>query len=104
MAHDEHHHAGFHRAYNSITSSLYIRNLSRRLKQYITHCPKCLHYQTVRHAPYGALQPIVGPPIPFHTVTADFILGCWPRRLYDGHLQILQEGRVHPRQGDLDCY
>jgi transposase InsO family protein len=75
MAHDEHHRAGFHRAYNSIVTSLYIRNLSRRLKQYITHCPKCLHYQTVRHAPYGALQPIVGPPIPFHTVTADFILG-----------------------------
>ena len=43
MAHDEHHHAGFHRAYNSIVASLYIRNLSRRLKQYITHCPKCLY-------------------------------------------------------------
>ena len=54
MAHDEHHHAGFHRAYNSIVSSLYIRNLSQRLKQYITHCPKCLHYQTVRHADSGA--------------------------------------------------
>jgi hypothetical protein len=75
MAHDEHHHAGFHRAYSRITAGLYLRNLSRRLKQYITHCPQCLHYQTTRHAPYGALQPVVGPPIPFHTVTADFILG-----------------------------
>jgi hypothetical protein len=75
MAHDQHYHAGFHRAYSSIVAGLYIRNLSRRLKQYITHCPKCLNYQTARHAPYGALQPIVGPPIPFHTVTADFILG-----------------------------
>ena len=29
----------------------------------------------MQHAPYGALQPVVGPPISFHTIMADFILG-----------------------------
>jgi hypothetical protein len=74
MAHDERAHAGFHRAYDTIVASLFMRHLSKRLKLYITHCPQCHHLQTVRHAPYGSLHPIVGPPIPFHTVTADFIL------------------------------
>lgn len=30
--------------------------------------------QTRRHKPYGDLQPIDGPPAPFHTITIDFIL------------------------------
>lgn len=30
--------------------------------------------QTRRHPPYGSLQPIHSPPVPFHTVTLDFVL------------------------------
>lgn len=75
MAYDKHYPAGFHRAYNTITAGLYFRNLSRQLTRYIHYCPQCQYYQTMRHAPYGALQLVVGLPIPFHTVTADFILG-----------------------------
>ena len=39
MAHDEHHHAGFHRAYNTIVAGLFIQNLSKQLTQYIIYCP-----------------------------------------------------------------
>ena len=74
MTHDECHHADFHHVYNSIVSGLYIQNLFQHLKQYITHCLKCLHYQTARHALYKVLQSVVESSISFHTVTTDFIL------------------------------
>src|SRR5438034_10706486 len=74
MTHNDHYHAGFHRAYSCIITSLYIQNLSQCLKQYITHCSKCLHYQTARHALYEALHLIVELSISFHTVITDFIL------------------------------
>src|SRR5436190_22550188 len=71
---DDHYHVRFHQIYSCIVISLYIQNLLQHLKQVITHCFKCLHYQTVRHASYEALQLIVESLISFHTVTADFIL------------------------------
>ena len=39
IAYNEYIHAGFHRAYDIIIASVYIRNLSRRLRIYITHYP-----------------------------------------------------------------
>ena len=74
MMHNNHYHVDFHWVYNNIIADLYIWNLSWHLKQYITHCFKCLHYQTVRHTLYEALQLIIELSISFHTVTADFIL------------------------------
>ena len=73
LAHDDGH-AGYARCFEEISSSYYIRGLSRYLRGYLKHCPQCQVYQTRRHAPYGSLQPILTPPIPFHTITIDFIL------------------------------
>ena len=73
MAHSEGH-PGFERCKEVIAKSWYIHGLTRLLRDYIRHCPQCLVYQTRRHRPYGALQPIESPPIPFHTLTLDFIL------------------------------
>ena len=74
IMHNNYYHADFHQIYNKIVADLYILNLSWCLKQYITHCFKCLHYQTVRHILYKALQLILEFLILFHIVTADFIL------------------------------
>jgi len=68
------HHAGFHRTYQHIAESLYIRKLSTRLRKFIEHCPDCLLYQTRRHQPYGELQPIRTMNVPFHTITMDFVM------------------------------
>ena len=67
-------HPGFQRCYEIISNSWYIRGLTKQLRTYIRHCPDCLILQTRRHQPYGALQPISAPPVPFHTLTIDFIL------------------------------
>ena len=74
MTYDNHYHADFHQIYNNIIADLYIQNLSQCLKQYITHCLKCLHYQIMRHTLYEALQLIIEFLIFFHIVIADFIL------------------------------
>ena len=73
MTHNNYCHADFYWIYNSIVADLYIQNLSWYLKQYITYCFKCLHYQTARHVSYKALQLIIEFSISFHTVIADFI-------------------------------
>lgn len=74
LAYDRYHHLGFHRCYERLAQSIYIRNMASRLKRYIKHCPKCILSQTKRHAPYGELQPVETPNVPFHTVTLDFIV------------------------------
>ena len=73
IAHDNGH-PGFQRCYEIVASSWYIHGLVRRLRDFIRHCPECLILQTRRHAPYGCLNPISSPPVPFHTITIDFIL------------------------------
>src|SRR5436190_23435637 len=73
MTYNDHYHTNFHQVYNNIIADLYIQNLSQCLKQYITHCFKCLHYQTARHVSYEDLQLIIELLISFHIVIADFI-------------------------------
>ena len=74
IAHTAEGHLGFARCFERVSSSWYIKGLTRYLRDYLKHCPECLVYQTRRHAPYGSMQPIYTPPIPFHTLTIDFIL------------------------------
>ena len=78
LAHDEHAHSGFHRTYERIAGSLYLRRLSDSLKQYIRHCPECQVNQTKRHPPYGALTPMPYSTTPFHTIAMDFVLALKP--------------------------
>ena len=74
VAHTAEGHMGFARCYERVAGSWYIRGLTRYLRDYLKHCPECLVYQTRRHAPYGSMQPIYSPPVPFHTITIDFVL------------------------------
>ena len=67
-------HPGFERTVDTVAKSWYIRHLSKHIHDYIKHCPECLVLQTRRHRPYGYLQPIESPSIPFHTLSLDFIL------------------------------
>lgn len=67
-------HPGFQRCFEIISASYYIHRLRHQLRVYIRHCPECLILQTRRHAPYGDLQPISAPWVPYHTITIDFIL------------------------------
>ena len=74
LAHDEMGHPGYARTHERLTQGLYIFNLSKKLHEFLRHCPHCQLNQTPRHKPYGSLQPIYSPARPFHTLTLDFIL------------------------------
>jgi hypothetical protein len=73
LAHDSAGHQGFARTYERL-AGLAIYKGSRLLKQYIAACPQCNQNSTKRHRPYGSLQPIIPPPIPFHTITIDIVM------------------------------
>ena len=83
MAHDNNFHSGFHRTYDRIAPSIFIKNLSKHLRIYIEHCPSCQLNQTRRHPTYGELHPISTPTIPFHTVATDFIVALPNCRNFD---------------------
>ena len=75
QAHDLSNHGGYYKCHERLAHTVYIRHLSRNLKEYIAHCPACQLNQTKRHKPYGSLVPIATPAIPFHTISMDFIVG-----------------------------
>ncbi len=68
------HHVEFHRTYQHIAESLYIRKLSIRLRKFIEHCLNCLLYQTRRHQSYEELQFIKTMNVLFHTITMNFVM------------------------------
>jgi hypothetical protein len=72
MVHDNQH-FGFDRTYDELRGFC-IPRVTKKVLDYIKFCPSCLVNNTLRTRPNGALQPIITPPIPFHTVTMDFIL------------------------------
>jgi len=74
LAHDEMGHSGYACTHERLTDALYIYDLFKNLHEYLRHCPQCQLNQTPCHKPYGALQPILSPLRPFHTLTIDFIL------------------------------
>ncbi|TAQ84474.1 hypothetical protein B7494_g7190 [Chlorociboria aeruginascens] len=73
-AHDQNSHSGFIKLQDTVSKSFFIRGITKHLKQFIAHCPECQIFQTAKHSTYGSMQPILSPPVPFHTITIDFIL------------------------------
>ena len=88
LAHDKQHHGGYHRTYDRIAGSVYLRHLAKHLRSYIEHCPDCQLNQTKRHKPYGSLLPIDRPAIPFHTIAMDFIVALPLANGFDNLLTI----------------
>lgn len=78
LAHDEQGHPGYARTHERLTHSVYVIGLSKKLHEFIRHCPQCQTHQTPRHSPYGSLQPIIAPARPFHTITIDFVVSLPP--------------------------
>ena len=60
---------------------------AKGLKAYCDHCPICLTQKTRRHKPYGELQPILEPFIPFHTITIDIVTAL-PQGIYNAMLSM----------------
>lgn len=88
LGHDWVGHLGYHRLYDRISQVFYIPKLSKRLRQYVLHCPQCQHNQTLRLKPPGLLNPIPSPFQPYSTVTIDIFLGL-PEHFVTGNDAVL---------------
>ena len=67
-------HPGFLCCHEIISRSWFIQGLTKLLRSFIRYRQQCLSLQTRKHALYGSLQPIQSPPVPFFTLTLDFVL------------------------------
>ena len=76
-------HVGFDKAYERLRHNYYIYKLPTLLKQYINSCPSCQRNKPTHHKPYGELQPIESPQLPFEFITMDFVTGL-PRAKFQG--------------------
>ena len=74
IAHDQIYHDEFHRTYDRLRYSVYIRHLIKRLWVYINHCFECQLNQTKRHSIYEQLNFIVISAISFHFIAMNFIV------------------------------
>ena len=67
-------HPEYARCYKTVSSNYYIRDLTKYVKNYLKHCPKCQVFQTRKHKSYDFLQSILIPSISFHIIIIDFVL------------------------------
>lgn len=74
LVHDDQGHQGFDACWAKLRGLTFYKG-AQLLKKYILHCPSCREHAVPRHKPYGSLQPTLTPPIPFHTITIDFVTG-----------------------------
>ena len=73
LIHDDDH-SDYVKCFEQISTSYYIRDLSRYLRDYLKHCSNCQIYQIKKHAFYESMQSILFSSISFHTIIIDFIL------------------------------
>ena len=74
LTYDEMGYPSYAKTHERLTYGLYIRSMSKKLHEFIKHCPQCQVNQTPRHRPYGLFQPNFSPARPFHALIIDFIL------------------------------
>ena len=66
-------HAGIDKTIELITRNYLWKGLRNNVKDYIAACDTCHKSKHTRHRPYGLLQPLKPPTIPWASVTMDFI-------------------------------
>ena len=74
ITHDQIYHNDFHRTYNWIISLIYIRQLIKRLRTYITYCFEYQFNQTKRYFIYEKLTSIMSLFISFYIIIINWII------------------------------
>lgn len=74
MIHDLEGHQGYETGIQKM-QGLAVYKGAKLLKDYINACLSCQFNRARNHKPYGQLQPITSEPVPYHTITMDFMIG-----------------------------
>jgi hypothetical protein len=67
-------HFGIFKTHELVSRSYYWPNLRHFVKRFVTTCDICQRNKTVRHKPYGLLQPLPIPETPWSSISMDFIV------------------------------
>ena len=68
IAYDQSYHDEFHKIYDRLRYTIYIKHLNKRLRIYIAHCSQCQLNQTKRYFIYDELNSIVISSILFYII------------------------------------
>ena len=73
-AHEQAGHEGIGRTYSRIRENVYLHRLRKVVEKYVHSCPICQLAKPSHHRPFGELNPIKSPEIPFATICMDFVV------------------------------
>ena len=74
FAHDRLKHVDFHKIYDKIVTSFFVRKLFKRLQVYVAYCSQYQLNRIVKHFSYNVFRFIQLSIISFHIVIINFIL------------------------------
>lgn len=75
IIHDDRGHPGTSRSYDFLRPMVFVNGMKRHLATYVRCCPECQKAKPRRSRPFGALEPVPTPTIPWSTLCLDFITG-----------------------------
>jgi hypothetical protein len=67
-------HYGVHKTFELVSRTYHWQGLRKYVKRYVTSCHTCQRNKTVLHKPYGLLQPLPVPEVPWSSISMDFIV------------------------------
>lgn len=67
-------HFGVKRTLELVSRNYFWPRMFRYIEQYVSTCDLCLRNKAVRHKPFGKLQPLQVPSIPWESISMDFIV------------------------------
>jgi hypothetical protein len=67
-------HFGIHKTCELVTRSYYWPRLRQFVKRFVSSCDTCQRNKSARHKPYGLLQPLPIPEVPWSSISMDFIV------------------------------
>lgn len=67
-------HFGTHKTFELVNRTYHWPGLRRYVKTFVTSCDTCQRNKTAQHKPYGLLQPLPVPELPWSSISMDFIV------------------------------
>ena len=71
-------HLGIRKTFQAIASRYYFPQMSKSIASFVNRCGTCHVSKPSHDKVAGKLQPIRSPPVPYHTISIDFVTGLHP--------------------------
>ena len=96
-------HFGVFKTCELVSRSYHWPGLRQFVMKFVTTCDTCQRNKTVRHKPYGLLQPLLIPEVPWSSISLYFIVQLLPSNGYTAILVVVdrltKNVSLHPNHG-----